>query len=300
MMNYLNGTIPKIKPLPIKLLMLLPLVTGIQGCYSFSDVPEPINQDINTSIYAVEEDRVNADIEDLKNELAQMKPSINRLITLETELTELLDTIRQVDQIPALYTESNGPLSNQFSNTDAPSPYKFLSPNTTSSVKNTVDKFSQTSNNDVADKFSQVSVGKAQPLLNQNTAPKRIAALPLVKQLPINTDKFSSNEVTTFTSIESPNECPSISEGQGYAMHIASFKNKNSAEKLLQEAIVAINRNNICQRQPIIANVVVKGQTYFSARIGSFLSKADVSDACGKYRQYLSYCGVTQNIGSVL
>jgi hypothetical protein len=162
------------------------------------------------------------------------------------------------------------------------------------------DKFSARTSKGSQEKFSDVVVRSATPLLNVDTlAANKFTNLP-AGSMDSSNNKFSTSQANSSNNLNNIQACDSITQGQGYAMHVASFKNKTSAKTLLRDLIDKVNQNYTCQREGFIATVYVDGQTFFSARIGSFHSKLDATAACNKVKKYASYCGVTKNKGEVL
>lgn len=292
----------------IKLLILIPILAGVQGCYSLGSTAESSEisqQKIIENVDLLESKRKDAELTALKKELAELKPSINRLLALESDFTEFLDTMQQVTLEPAVFAGRNRAetafLSNNPSNNKPSfSKDKPLTPTLFLNAGMGEDKFSSRTSNSAQEKFSDVSVGSAKPLLNVDTqTANKFANLP-EGSIEKNNDKFSTLPANSSNNLNNMLACDSITQGQGYAMHIASFKNKTSAKTLLKDLIDKVNQNDTCQREGFIANVNVDGQTFFSARIGSFPSKLDATAACNKVKKYASYCGVTKNIGEVL
>ncbi len=296
-LNHKKSTLPFILT---KLILMAAFFTSAQGCFSLIGTSDSTDKSIADNIENFEYERENAELTVIKKELAELKPSINRLLVLESDFAELLETLQQVDLEPTFYTRANAQEVSFLDSNRLLANDTILNTNAVASVGGRSDQLSLSTTSNSNDKFSQVSVGSAAPVLRE-----RIQTLegftnsPAIQMADVN-DKFSNAAANSLQTPGSLHRCNLVEKGQGYAMHIASFSKKDSADILLRGLIKKLNENDTCQREAFIAKVVVKGQTFFSARIGSFLSRLDVTVACSEVKKYTSYCGVTKNIGELL
>ena len=241
-----------------------------------------------------------AELKSVKRELAELKPSINRLLALEYEFTELVDTMHQVNLEPRLFADTSNQEIAFLSNKQPVPENDFLPPSTALNADTNTKKFSSSTAESMQDKFNQISVGSAPPLLNAKTQ----ATVPIenspASELGMNDDKFSVKARLLPDNVTNIKTCNQIAQGKGYAMHIASFRNKESAKTLLKSLINKVNQTDTCQKDAFIANVYIEDKVFFSARIGSFSSKLKATQACTDVKEYAAYCGVTKNVGELL
>jgi hypothetical protein len=327
-----NSTLPAMFA---KLLILLPFFISAQGCYSLAGSTKAgVNNEQTTidNVELLESKRKNAEVtltavkkelaaltalkkeiadlsavkkevaelKSVKRELAELKPSINRLLALEYEFTELVDTMHQVNLEPNLFADTTNQESAFLSNKQPVPENDFLPPSTFVNTGKNTEKFSSSTADNLQGKFNQVSVGSAPPLLNVKTQATTPIENSPASKLGMNDDKFSVRARLLPDNVTNIKVCSQIAQGKGYAMHIASFRNKESAKTLLKSLINKVNQADTCQKEAFIANVYIEEKVFFSARIGSFSSKLEATEACTDVKEYAAYCGVTKNVGELL
>ena len=102
----------------------------------------------------------------------------------------------------------------------------------------------------------------------------------------------------TVGALQSTQNCNATNNviGSGYAIHIASFKSKNMAVTTLKQ-FYANNAQLVCGKTPLLNNVLVNNQSFYSLRLGPYAAKPDAIQACDKVKQQQSYCAVTSFAG---
>lgn len=152
------------------------------------------------------------------------------------------------------------------------------------------------------DKFSNVNVQAAQPVLdmsllqdNSRNDKKNLAAVGAYSN-----DKFSNGQSSVDASQANNLRCPSVEVGQGYALHIASFVSRSSAEDFIRKVLSDVNALSDCKMVGLIDIVTVKNKRYFSARLGSFKDQLAAKGACDITRPFTAYCAVVSNEGVTL
>ena len=203
-MKSISQPNPTVPAMFAKLLILLPFFISAQGCYSLAgstkagvnneqttidnlELLESKRKSAEVTLTAVKEElaaltalkkeiaeltavkKEVAELKSVKRELAELKPSINRLLALEYEFTELVDTMHQVNLEPNLFTDTGNQEIAFLSNQKPVPENDFLPPPTVVNTGKNTKKFSSSTTENLRDKFNQVSVGSAPPLLNVKT-----------------------------------------------------------------------------------------------------------------------------------
>jgi hypothetical protein len=188
------------------------------------------------------------------------------------------------DKLSNVNLQATEPLSNS-------TPLKrYRGPNKTNQI--TTGVYSQ-------DKFSNVNVQAAQAVLDMSLSQDNSRN---VKKNPVtggaySNDKFSNVESSVQSSPSNNMRCPLVEAGQGYALHIASFVTRSSAEDFISKVLPDVNALSDCKMVGLIDIVTVKNKRYFSARLGSFRDQLAAKGACDITRPFTAYCAVVSNEG---
>jgi cell division septation protein DedD len=291
------------------LIVSLSSLIFLNGCgmlpdsFSMSAPKQQYNKayDSNADLRSTEE-RLNS-LEQEANDWKQAKPAINRLTELESDLSFIIEQIERIETGPKIENINTHVSRINEDKKGAPELVSLMestqiNTNLPSSLQPKEQKFSQaradmqpniqnnkfSSSNSNADSPSRRVVTFNANQIEGNSNVDVRAAAPLAKFRGL-------NEVSSF---EAQQDCAlsDIKSGKGYAIHLASFKNKaiavNTLKKFYNE-----NSQIVCGKMPIIKDVVVKEQSFYSLRLGPYLDKKDAEKSCRQVREYQSYCGIT-------
>lgn len=289
----------------------------LAGCVSLPDISSlnPFADDQETKSIRPElnffDDEQASSGEDLQQELrdismewSEMRPAISRLIELESDLSFMLDQLSDpssgpnfnlaqedrsfpldavsLEQVPAVNEE---PFNQAFSSvndrqfiTGTVENSNIVTRPISANTLNAVDGVS-------SEKFAGLDVGQSNSGPTQQTS------------MEVDPTKFSDKQ--TLAQNSNRNACNAYSEG-GFSMHIASFKNRKSAENELRGIIKKLNTDTSCSFPGAIAEVVVNGTTFYSARVGNFESRALALQQCSMVKKHQDYCSVARYEGEVI
>lgn len=227
-------------------------------------------------------------------EWEDLKPAITKVIALENELSFALQALENnnPENNAVLSVEELQSLPNSFQQDQQIQPV-FNSRNVNG-----------TNINERADSIDAkfASAGSSAPI-------KLGVAAPLGRSFDntstgdgANTDKFSQateqsqNMIQTQQRLTSNTRCGesrSIANGDDYAIHLASYSKKISANSG-QKSFLAKYQNELCEKVAIIKPVEVKGNNYYSLRFGPYLSSQEAQNVCAILRQRSDYCSVSR------
>ncbi len=115
------------------------------------------------------------------------------------------------------------------------------------------------------------------------------------REQAVSASKFQEKNVANI--VGSIDECAANLNNSGdTAIHLVSYKSSNYVEKGWQE-LSAKHKAVLCGKQPIVANVTVKGVDYHSLRVGPYSTVSEAQNACKKLRDSGQYCAVTEFSG---
>ncbi len=226
------------------------------------------------------------------------KPAISRLTELESDLSFIIEQIEKIDNSPTFDSlNEHVEKQNGFANASPELAYlqndeKLISDMPVLIERNN-EKFSESRGSEIADnkvnKFSSLS---AAPLLN-NTKDQLAGSQNVEIQAADSLSKFKG--LTDIDNYQVKQNCrvSSITIGNGYAIHLASFKNRSLAVKTLKK-FYAENDQLVCGKLPVIKDVEVNNQLFFSLRLGPFSERADAESSCSQVKQKQNYCGITK------
>lgn len=255
--------------------------------------------------------QLNAELQSAVNEWESLKPSITRLVNLETDLEYLLVQLSDANSTPMLeQTPVEAFAAEDAATVDlaSASPLMELKQNPPLAVVTNEQPRNQLAGrtvNDISTSLNNVSMNKF--------SGGQQAAIPLApKMKDIDDGKLNkfSDEMQTTASLKGPslyaggnNQCRRASSNtvvsEGIAIHLASFKSEQLAEETLNNFETKY-RDITCNKNPIIKEVVVKNVTYHSARLGPYDNRNAAEEACRAVRTVQSYCALTQYEGVVL
>jgi hypothetical protein len=288
---------------------------------SFSDVNLTQDAKERSSSKAQKDNttQLTAELQSAVKEWEYLKPSITRLVNLETDLEYLLVQLSDANSTPMLEqapVESFAPEPvESFAAEEAPtvdlasaSPIMELKQNpsfaavTNKQARNQLagrpaSDISRSVRNVTMDKFSgsqKASLSLAPKMTNIDDS---------------KSNKFSGQMQTVASMqglslyVDDGNKCLRASSktvvSNGIAIHLASFKSEQLAEETLNNFDTKY-KDITCNKNPIIKEVIVKNVTYHSARLGPYNNRNAAEEACRAVRTVQSYCAVTQYEGVVL
>lgn len=255
--------------------------------------------------------QLTTELQSAVNEWESLKPSITRLVNLETDLEYLLVQLSDANSTPMLEQAPVEPFAAEEAATvelASASPLMELKQNPSLAVVTNEQPRNQLAGrtvNDISTSLNNVSMNKF--------SGGQQAAIPLApKMKDIDDGKLNkfSGEMQTTASLKGPslyadgnNQCRRASSNtvvsEGIAIHLASFKSEQLAEETLNNFETKY-RDITCNKNPIIKEVVVKNVTYHSARLGPYDNRNAAEEACRAVRTVQSYCALTQYEGVVL
>jgi len=237
-----------------KLLIASCTLSLLSGCFTVPDLPflndqstQGLDSNITglaasrdaqrTNIDLFEEERKRDEITQLRQQINELMPSINRVLDMEADLKLAIETFEKnnasglalVNHFPGQYQESS------------------------------------------ADKFSSVQANAVSPGLNMD-------------------DKFSDIQAKA-------SNCQTPMQGTGFAIHLASFKKRESAVNIISNVLNQLSKEIDCPLSGMIAPVSVDDTLFYSARLGAFDTRQAATQICEKAKKYNSYCTVTVNSG---
>lgn len=277
--------------------------------------------------------QLSKELQSAVTEWQSLKPSINRLVEMENDLSYLLVQLGDVKSTPMLEI-SNDEITDTFVVAEKfeaeasaevelakAAPIIDLKPsNSLASIRPTIMP-SAVDSSTIAmkqDKFSsanQISSVTQAPITYKGNVDKvainKFAngeqGNQIIKQ-GVEADKFTTSaEPSSFSEknivISGSANCQRAESNtivsDGIAIHIASFKSHKLAEDSLSK-FESQYRDIACNKSPVIKQVIVKNVTYHSARLGPYLNRKEAEAACRAVRTVQSYCAITDFEGVVL
>ncbi|MFT7054242.1 MAG: cell division septation protein DedD [Psychromonas sp.] len=251
------------------------------------------------------EERLNS-LEDAANEWQQSKPAINRLTELESDLSFIIEQIDRIEtgstieNLNAHVTRQNqkdynAPELANLAIIDSTSVSTNLSFSSDRNLKQLAQPTSDTIQHVERDKFS--SPNRSTNLTLGGVKPKNASQIEgsstVDVQAAVSLAKFKG--LSEISSAQAQTTCTmsDMKIGSGYAIHLASFKNKVTALETLKR-FYNENSQLVCGKTPVIKDVVVKNQSFYSLRLGPYLDKKDAETSCRQVRRKQSYCGITK------
>lgn len=255
--------------------------------------------------------QLTAELQSAVNEWESLKPSITRLVSLETDLEYLLVQLSDANSTPMLEqtpVEAFAPEEAATVDLASASPIMELKQNPTFAVVANEQPRNQLAGrivNDASTLVNNVSMNK----FSGNQQAEIPAALKIKNMDDSKLNKFS-DQMQTVASLQGPSsyvdgnsQCRRASSNtvvsEGIAIHIASFKSEQLAEETLNNFETKY-RDITCNKNPIIKEVIVKNVTYHSVRLGPYDNRNAAEEACRAVRTVQSYCALTQYEGVVL
>lgn len=249
-------------------------------------------------------------------EWEEIKPTLTKVIALESELTYVLNALDTANSsVPKSLNitkaeDSPNMFLTEFDLSDesqalSKSGVMFRNDGNNNASANKSNPSNKFSTQNVSYNDQAVSVGKARQL--SSTLSKNL------KEDSINqTDnKFSSDNIvvvpetinkTKFSSPDLEERCSAGSQatiGSGFAIHLASYSKLNSVDvgqKTFQEKYA----NRLCNKETLVKKVNVNGRDFYSLRFGPYASKLDAQTECEFIKADIGYCTVSQFDGERL
>lgn len=294
-----------------KLLIASCTLSLLSGCFTVPDLPflndqstQGLDSNITglaasrdaqrTNIDLFEEERKRDEITQLRQQINELMPSINRVLDMEADLKLAIETFEKnnasglalVNHFPGQYQESS---ADKFSSVQA---------NAVSPGLNMDDKFSDIQAKavspglDMDDKFSNVQANAASPIIDMDDK----FSSP-TKAKTETAQKFSQQSANVQNATAFPSNCQTPMQGTGFAIHLASFKKRESAVNIISNVLNQLSKEIDCPLSGMIAPVSVDDTLFYSARLGAFDTRQAATQICEKAKKYNSYCTVTVNSG---
>ncbi len=250
-------------------------------------------------------------LSDLENRIADWEAHKENVLSLAELESDLHYIIYQAKPLESKVTPS---LLDVVSTSTQAKDNTIASPVASNDSGVSVDKFSSTQD------FSQVKVQSAKKInVNASTVADKFSSSQNKKPTTLEelanyidandvsmASKFSDNSANSRSygssnNIKPNNTCKPSSYilGKGYAIHLASFSNENTANKELKK-FVENNSNISCGKVPLIKDVNVNAKQFYSLRLGPFENKNGAVRMCDLVKKTQSYCGITTFDGGVV
>ena len=232
--------------------------------------------------------------QELRSEWEAVRPSINRLIELESDLSFLIDQLNQSATGPDFTSTPN---DRQFVVNDGTEKFDTAIPTEQALLDLGQSSVQVQPVRSLTVNSGGVNQQKFNGSFEEQTS--NVSSLPPVQtaKQEVNDNKFSGLASNSPFSAVNSGTCPTIGNGEGFSMHIASFKQRDKARSLLSEYKNRLMQGKPCGNTAMIAEVEVNGEVFFSARLGVFVSKEEALAACNAVKNIQSYCAVTRNQG---
>jgi hypothetical protein len=244
----------------------------------------------------VQPEELKQEFKELQDEWKGLRPSINRLAKLESELSYIVEQLGISESKPTFVTEDDL----NFNRVQSPMQNGTTNEATFMSDVADLDKFAQS-----------LEVNPAPPVVNLNKQVNRNEGVNqnkfggildessesnLISSLEVNDNKFSSDNFTDTNMAV----CGNAELGKSFSMHVASFKKKTAASDLLRRLKIEQSVSKTCEYPATVAQVEVNGTIFYSARLGAFESRDAALRACTLIKKTRGYCAVTKLEGEFL
>ena len=318
------------KTLP-KSLVSLVIISCLGGCKLIPFVTKEKEQitPIDIRNDEIRQQTLEADL----REFQALKPSIQRLAALESELSYLLEEVSRFNEVNPVFYEQAGDLLGEqavhinerivytadgASNTELREDLdNWQQSKSTEWESETLDFTSANSTPSEVDKFKALNTGKkvadidakfssasevitspAKPVMKVPSADKKAIADEITVQNP--SPNTENQQVTNLKQNTRPScEQWKTDEQASYSLHLASY----STRKAAQDGWRLFNDKHAqlwCSTQARLASVNVKGKAFLSLRLGAYSSKEKVQALCTILKDQGEYCGIAKFEGEIL
>ena len=304
----------------------------LSACSSIPFMGEPDVPEVNA--YTTSQSDKRSELQDEIEDFKSMKSSLSRLVSLESDLSFLLDEMSRFNEKNPIMYEID---STTNSNTSSPNSKIVYSSNGKKEYTNeqTDDGWAK-SLGDMADSWKS-EAGERQKLgiarQNSRQGVSELSAESIQSASGMMNTKFSSGSqveispATPVMDIDSPSEnmadklnldkfaynsnpqnivgdsnnCSDwkVDPVQTYSLHLASYKSQKSAEDGWNQLDKKYS-DIWCQTDAKLAKVIVKGTEYLSLRVGGYDSKDKVLQLCSILKERGDYCAVSLSEGSII
>lgn len=268
----------------------------------------------------------------------KVKPALERLVALESDLRLLMTQIAQLETINTeddLALESDIEVDTNHKSSDEVQPFTENKQVDNLAVqKNPLKKLPTMDEAEIKNTkgLKPVSEGNksTQELVNAYDNSK---SLPTVSQMPeLETDELFLNVSTNTTSTENKTSSQAFDvekisniematdenlprlfpeelysgcapkqtkiSGEAFGIHVASFKIANKLPEGWNNLV--IRNPELCDKGAVVQRVSIKNTTFFSMRVGPYLDKKTAQETCSKMKKQSQYCRVTDFSGEIL
>jgi len=261
------------------------MLISLMGCAG-TDTPES-KQSIETR-----QKQLTAKVDNLEKEMAewqQMKPSVARLVVIESDLKELIVQLGAMVEEPGLATES----ASESMPTSAPESKLASEPEIKTALAPeiemapTVEKPVSSAVQDMPVLAPVQAPVVSQPVLKQPKVQQTASAYPSAPEQPIEVSHASTDGFLA-----------SDHSGGKYALQLSSVTNPWVIEpfwlKLQKKYTSALKGVT-----PTYERASVKGETYFRIKVGQFSKRTQAKQACAQLKDIGGSCVVTLNNGVI-
>lgn len=261
------------------------MLISLMGCAG-TDTPES-KQSIETR-----QKQLTAKVNNLEKEMAewqQMKPSVARLVVIESDLKELIVQLGAMVEEPELATES----ASESMPTSAPESTLVSEPEIKTAlaseieIEPAVEKPVSPAVQDMPVLEQVQAPVVSQPVLKQPKEQQTASAYPSGPEQPIEVSHASTNGFLA-----------SDHSGGKYALQLSSVTNPWVIEpfwlKLQKKYASALEGVT-----PTYERASVKGETYFRIKVGQFSKRTQAKQACAQLKEIGGSCVVTLNNGVI-
>ena len=258
--------------------------------------PSPSIEEQTTSI-----DELKVIIAKQNQRWEEAQPAISRLIELEQDISFLTEQFGNLNPVPDYGSQYNLPGGFDDSteqnilgsdNAVRPSFDALSTPAELTKINENDDEQSAKFSAEDSSLSTNVAVvAPAKPVMGNNLKQANRSNLVDNSSGGVDDAKFKGGALTP-SSMQGPCNTGNHSIGDGYAIHLASFKSKKSVMQSWND-FKGKAANITCNKLALNETVNVKGQTFYSLRFGPYASKQEALKTCSAIKTFQNYCGVT-------
>ena len=304
--------------IPIKpqyLFTIFVFILSIAGCAS-TESPAP------TLSFKLKQQAIKEELHSHLEEYQSVKPAIERLVALESDLRLLMDQIANLEPMPQqpantdTIANSGVQESKPTQMITEPAPILPTLEETIQAAEQAKKAASKTK--DLVEQIPQITVAQATevtPVTEPEERPsnKPNASSGTVTQLRELQDKTNFVNVSSPLSTDNIRSLPRLFPSQLYTqcvpqpiqpdetqfgVHIASFKLSNKLPEGWNKIVKRYPE--LCKKGGVVRNVSINGTTFYSLRVGPYENKQAAKAFCSTLKANSQYCRITHFNGEAL
>ncbi|MFW8590195.1 SPOR domain-containing protein [Glaciecola sp. 2405UD65-10] len=258
--------------------------------------PSPSIEEQTTSI-----DELKVIIAKQNQRWEEAQPAISRLIELEQDISFLTEQFGNLNPVPDYGSQYNVPGGFTASteqdvlssgSTVRPSFNTVTTPAELTKINEKDDEPPSKFSGKNSTMPSNVAVAApAKPVMGNNLKQANPSHLVSNSNDGVDDAKFTGGKLTPDSKQEQC-DTSNYTIGNGFAIHLASFKSRASVTKSWDD-FKGKAADITCNKLALNETVSVKGQTFYSLRFGPYSSKQEALKTCSAIKTFQSYCGVT-------